>query len=487
MQGFFRPKGKDTVPQHITCLPWIPAINRRPATLLTRRVIGMAGRRTAGRGTVMGLGTLVTVGSPREFVRDAASVFIEAARLLFRHWPVLLSLALAGMAFRGAALWAAVEVSDHVTWLGHGLVIFAPLGFLVAMITMLRLLRHDLPNLARVSSSTAPADATTGRERRLIDVVTSMVVPFFAVYVSAGLLTQDVAHFINEAGVAELNQIDFYGTGAGPDFSRVFINSVYLVAGLILAAWVLRFGLGHAEKRWKFLGFAILGALVEVYWSANVAGYIDGEKAAVKEWLQNRVAVAWITESYHAVLAHLGPLAHPVDTVTSWVLGLLGSIDAVVIIPLAWITVGAVVLGHKLAPAPRFEHPWLSRANVVPKPLSRAVGGLTDDVASRFTAFFNGLRLMARAGLMPMLLFGLASVLAMRVPYLVSVAWRAAVGPVDSDTYVAWAPIEGAIENALMLTVLAVVLAAGVDRMLGGVNSPSPQDNPAPPTTAAPV
>jgi len=62
----------------------------------------------------MALGTLVTVGSPREFVRHAASVLIEAARLLFRHWPVLLSLALAGMAFRGAALWAAVEVSDHI-------------------------------------------------------------------------------------------------------------------------------------------------------------------------------------------------------------------------------------------------------------------------------------------------------------------------------------------------------------------------------------
>jgi hypothetical protein len=156
------------------------------------------------------------VGSAREFVRDAASVLVGAARLLLRHWPVLVSLGLAGMAFRGAALWAAVEVSDHVNWLGHGLVILAPLGFLVAMIAMLHLLRHDLPSLDRVASSTAPADATTGRERRLIDVTTSMVVPFFAVYVSAGLLTQDVRHFVNEAGVDEVNQIDFYGTGTGP-------------------------------------------------------------------------------------------------------------------------------------------------------------------------------------------------------------------------------------------------------------------------------
>jgi hypothetical protein len=121
-------------------------------------------------------------------------VLVGAARLLLRHWPVLVTLGLAGMAFRGAALWAAVEVSDHVNWLGHGLVILAPLGFLVAMIAMLHLLRHDLPSLDRAASSTAPADATTGRERRLIDVTTSMVVPFFAVYVSAGLTAPPNSH-----------------------------------------------------------------------------------------------------------------------------------------------------------------------------------------------------------------------------------------------------------------------------------------------------
>jgi hypothetical protein len=84
-----------------------------------------------------------------------------------------------------------------------------------------------------------------------------------------------------------------------------------------------------------------------------------------------------------------------------------------------------------------------------------------------------------------MLLFGLASLLALRVPYLVSAVWRMAVGPVDSDTYVAWAPIEGAIGDALMLTVLAVLLAAGVDWMFRQVSSVPPPGSPAAPTTAA--
>jgi hypothetical protein len=94
---------------------------------------------------------------------------------------------------------------------------------------------------------------------------------------------------------------------------------------------------------------------------------------------------------------------------------------------------------------------------------------------------------MIRAGLVPMLVFALAALLTLRVPWLVSAVWRATVGPVDSDTYVAWAPIEGATEDALMLTVLAVLLAAGVDRMLRQVNSAAPQDGPVAPTTAAPA
>jgi hypothetical protein len=423
------------------------------------------------------------MGAVREFGRDAGALFVHAARLWGRHWPVLIAIGLAGMAFRGAALWSAVVVSDHVNWLGQGLVVLAPMGFLVAMIAMLRFLRHDLPNAERLAESTAPDDATTERERRLIDVVTSMVVPFFAVYVAAGLLTSDVMSFVNEAGADEFGQIDFYDPGSAPDFDRIFITNGFLVAGLVLAAWVLRFALGHAEKRWKFVGFAILGALVELYWSANVAGLFDGEKAALTAWLQQRVIVVRGIELYDATIAHLGPLAGPADVVTTWAVSLFGSIDAVVIVPLAWITVGAVVLGHKLAPPPTYEHPWLAR---VPTWLARTVGGIADDVTSRFSAFFTGVRLMARAGLAPMLLFGLACLLAMRVPYLVSAVWRVVVGPVDSDTYVAWAPIERALGDALMLTVLAVLLAVGVERMLRSVKAVEPQGNPVSPTTATP-
>ena len=419
-------------------------------------------------------------------LREAAGVLVGAVRLLVRHWPVLGAIALAGVAFRGAALWAAVEVSDRVNWLGHGLVIVAPLGFLVAMIAMLHVLRRDLPNSERVLTSVAPVDATTGRERRLVDVATSMVVPFFAVYVSYGFLAQDVAHFVNQAGVDELGQADFYGTGTGTDFDRVFLTDWWLVAGLVLAAWVLRFLLGTLERRWNYLVLAMVGALVEVYWSANVAGYVDGMRDTAEQWLHDRVAVAQLREIHDGIAAGLGPLSQPFTATTTWLVEILGSLDAIVIVPMAWLAVGAVVLGHELAPPPSPEHPWLARAQRMPRPVVQTLGGLTDDVASRFTALFSGVRMMARAGLVPMLLFGVATALAMRAPYVISTVWRSLTGPVDSDTYVAWAPIEAAVENAVMLVLLAVLLAAAVDWMLRTVNPTAPQRDLAAPTTATP-
>lgn len=399
-------------------------------------------------------------------VRDVFGVLIDAARLLARHWPVLLALALAGVALRGAAIWAAVEVSDDVAWLGQGLVVLAPLGFLLPLVAMLHLMRHDLPNVRRADEATAPDDATTGRERRLLDVASSVLVPFLAVYVSYGFLAQDLQQFVNEAGADEFNQIDFFGTGAGVDYSRILINSWQLVLMLVAIAWVLRFLLARAERRFRFLGLALVGALVEVYWIGQAAGYLERQRDDVRLWLQDRRLVDWTVDRYDAVVANLGPLGSPVDTATTWLFGLLGSFDAVVVVPLAWITVAAVVLGHKLAPAPPLEHPLLDRAKGVPRPVARAAGGLADDLRSRFSALTNGLRLMARAGLVPMLLFGLAFLVALRIPYLVSVVWRAVVGPVPSNTFVAFAPIESALGTALSVVVLATLLAAATDRML---------------------
>ena len=411
----------------------------------------------------------------RTAVVDVIDVLADAVRLLIRHWPVALAWALFGGAWRGATLRAAVAVSDVQGWLGRGLLLLAPLGFLIPLIAILHTFRRDLPNVDLVDSRTAPPDATTRHPRRLLDLATSVLVPFLTVYVSYGFLAQDLDQFVNEAGTDEFynEAFDFYGTGKHADWSRIVMPGWQLLLLLVGGAFIVRFLLGRAERRWRFLILAVAGALVETYWTSNVAGYIQTGKDDAKTWLSDRAVVHGFQTRYDDLMAALGPFGHPARTVTTWLWDLLGSFDAVVVIPLAWITVAAVVLGHKLAPAPPLRYPVLdraiTRARGVPRPVRLAggwLGGLFDDIRSRFTGLWNGLRMMARAGLLPMLLFSLAFLLALRVPQLVGLAWRAVVGPVPADTFVAFSPIEEALGQALSLVVLAALLGAAVDRML---------------------
>lgn len=424
----------------------------------------------------------------RHAARDILDVLIDAARLFVRHWPVLLSLAFLGVAVRGAAHWSAVEISDHVSWLAPIVLIAAPLGYLLPVIAMLHLCRRDLPALQALDQL-HPTDATSGRDRRLWHVMVSVLVPFLTVYVANGLLMADVAAFNNAAVADEASQ----GLHETADFSsRVGLYPLQVVVMVVAIAMVVRFALGRAEKRWPWLALAAAGALTEVYYSSTVAQLVNLTRSDVSTWVEQRQAVHAVQSRYDAVIERLGWLANPADAVTGWVFGLLGSFDVLVVVPLAWLTVAAVVLGHKLAPEPPREHPALERLRVVPRPVRRGAAALTDDVRSRFTALFAGLRMLARAGLVPMLLFCLAYLVALRIPYLFSLAVRRVIGPVDTDTWLAFSPIENAVGLALSMVVLSVLLAAAIDRMLepaarAAVSPGSPGSGaPAAPTTTAP-
>ncbi len=420
----------------------------------------------------------------RASVRDLFDVLIDAARLLGRHWPVLLSIALLGVAARGAAHWGAVTASDHVGWLGLLLLTLVPLGYLLPVIAMLHLCGRDLPALSAMRQR-HPEDATSGRDRRLWHVMVSVLVPFLTVYVANNLLRADIKSFQNAAVADEFNQ----GFEVTRDFgNRVGIYPLQVVVMIVLIAVVVRFVIGKAEKRWPWLVIAAIGALVEVYYTSVVARLIDGTKADVKSWVQARQVVDWAEDRYTAVADRLGWLAHPIDTISSWVFGILGSFDVLVIVPLAWLTVAAVVLGHQLAPEPPTLEPKPERFGVVPAPVRRAVDALRADLSSRFTALFNGLRMLAKAGLVPMLLFCLTYLIALRIPYLFALVIRRAFGPVDTDTWLAFAPIESAIGLALSMVVISVLLAAAINRMVQPMlNEPTPAGTPASPTTSAPA
>ncbi|MDT0212882.1 hypothetical protein Q9R29_03190 [Rothia sp. ARF10] len=413
-------------------------------------------------------------------VRDIPAVLLSAWRVLRTYWAPFVVIACLGLALRSGALWIAVEVSDHNAFVAQLILVLAPLGFLLAMIAMLWMTRGALPNVAELSRREARQAPTEKRELRLVDVAVSVLVPFLAVYVSYGLLREDLLRFTNEAAYAEFNQFSLEG-GVDYDFAgRLAIYDWQVVLAIVAIAWVLRYALGRFESVTRFLWLAFAGALVEVYYTSQVAQKVTELREDGVAWIQERRASRLVLDQYDQVITTLGPLANPVDTATTWLFGLLGAVDAVVVVPLAWITVGAVVLGHKLSgpeepvrqPDPRWER--------VPAPVRRFGGGLVADVRERWSAFWNGLRMMAAAGLLPMLTFCVVFLLVLRVPWIVTQLVRLAVGPMETKTWLAFSPMEKSVGLAVTMVLAAALLAAAIDWLLGPRVGTRPVEDPAP-------
>ena len=410
-------------------------------------------------------------------VRDIPAVLVSAWRILRTYWAPFVVIACLGLALRSGALWLAVVVSDTNAFVAQLILVLAPLGFLLAMIAMLWMTRGALPNVAELSRREARQAPTEKREMRLVDVAVSVLVPFLAVYVSYGLLKEDLLRFTNEAAYAEFNQFSI-SEDIDYDFAgRLAIYDWQVVLAIVAIAWVLRYALGRFESVTRFLWLAFVGALVEVYYTSQVAQKVANIREAGVTWVEDRRASRLVLDQYDQVVGTLGPLANPVDTATTWLFGLLGAVDAVVVVPLAWITVGAVVLGHKLSgpeapaaqPNPRWER--------IPAPVRRFGGGLVADVRERWSAFWNGLRMMATAGLLPMLTFCLAFLLVLRIPWLVAQLLRLAIGPVETTTWLAFSPRAKSVGRAVPMVRGAAHRAAALDWLLGPKLGPREQES----------
>lgn len=408
----------------------------------------------------------------RSSLRELVSVVAAGARLWARHWPLLLTIALLGGAARMGALWAAVNVSGWSNTLGVAVLMLAPLASVASIVIMLYVLRGDLPGLARAAGARAPLDGTTGRERRLVDLLASVLVPFLAVYASYGLLAEDTSRYVNTiTGRQHLENAGLlYGVPDAIDADRAFVGSGALAVGVVLVAMALRWGLARLEGRVHATPLGYVGAYVEVFWMATLARYLTGYKETAWAWVEGRRAIDVVTTWWLDVLDLLGPVARPVDAVVGWAGGVLGSFDDLVVVPLAWLTVGAIVYGHKLTPPPAPARRGVRVLGALPAPVRRwggeLVGQVIGDVRGRFQGLVGGLRTLAVAGLGPMLVFGLAFLASTRLEEVLHLLVRAAVGPQDVRTWLAFSPHAVTVVRAVGLTVTMTLLAAAVDRML---------------------
>jgi hypothetical protein len=239
-----------------------------------------------------------------------------------------------------------------------------------------------------------------------------------------------------------------------------------------LTAVVLRFVLGlRADRLWSWVGF--VRAYLEVLSITVVTVFLSGVSERVQPFIEHRRAYRWALDGWHAAVDRLGPLEQPVRTAGQWLAELFLSLDAVLVVPLAWLVVGTVVYGQSLGTPPlspravrrarRAARRWVR----LPAPVRRIAAGSTANVREGMAPLAQSFRLLAHAGKVPMLLFCLLFVVAQTLPAWLWELERTLVGPQDLN--LVWTPLAvplASINQAIGMVLQLCLVAATVDRVL---------------------
>ncbi|MET0931108.1 MAG: hypothetical protein ABWX74_16425 [Aeromicrobium sp.] len=399
----------------------------------------------------------------RGALTDAISVVLIGLRLVISHLPTLLAIYLSGAAVRNGVIWASVELSaDHRTMAGF-LLPLAPMATLTAIILMLR---HVSAGLSWASFGAGVE--TTRQGGRYLSLLSSALIPFLTVYAAQGYLKEDLDQFVNEASYDELygNAATLYGERG--DTSRAFIADGELLLGIIVLALVLRFLIGRFDLPARHVTWGMAAAYVEIIWMILVARELIRYQDGLWSWITERRFVDWVEDRWDRLIDIVGPLGRPLQAVADGLGNVLTDADTVLIIPIAWLTVGAIALGQKIETPEQQRRRFIAEDRVkrVPRVVRRVGHEATADIRGRFSGLSNGVRMIALGGLLPMLLFCIVFLVAREAGNLSAVLWRAAFGPVKRDDALAFVPYLDVIATGAYTLVLVGLLAAAIDRII---------------------
>lgn len=383
----------------------------------------------------------------------------DAGRLIGRHWPALLLLALAAVVSRHYLLLWAVDASLVSGVLGRlvmSLVVFVQLVTIVASLLVMR---------ARASSGRPFTD--------LLIASAAVILPFLVIYEHYGFLYEDTLTM--GLGVA-YSVIDGEGDVAsrlaGSTTADVLATAAVAFAsarGLTMIVRrlpgdrdrlraVLRLLVGYAEVVWIFLSATVL--------REGTLGFGD--------WWHSRRIGAALDRWWLGVELHVPSLADSLEWLWSAVVAVAAAAIIGFVVPLAWLALGTLVYGAQARPLltaagiktrvsrviRRLREDWIDRAL-----------DLATDPERRFGGAVGAVILVVRAGWAPVLVFCLAFLVADRAGWILGELARTLLVWQPTAVWFAWyTPIETLGTAAQRVLTLALV-ASAVDALLRGLGA----------------
>lgn len=391
-------------------------------------------------------------------VRGLGSLFRDAGRVVAAHWPQLLGLFLLGWAVRMAVLWLVVDISD---WSPTLAVLILPLAPMATLLSFVLMLRAMAPTLSAFQGMVEPVSA---RKRWMDDltVAAQVLIPFLAVYASAGLLRQDVRVFLYDSTIDEwmntnLQSIDWGRADYAPGWTIVLFVGGGLVARKVITL------LGLAQKH---LAWAAVAVYVEVLWVMTLANVLATELENLTEWVLSRRLIAGLVEMWDTVVSTVEGWEAWVQAPFAAVGALVGNLGSLVIVPVAWLAIGASVYGYKLRQDElRIEthEEVTARLERIPQPVLRVAGHVVEPVITPVKNVLAAIGKVASAGILPMVLFCVVFVVADQLQVVTAWLVRIGFGPADALRAYAIEPYLQLAERAVYYVVVLALIGAAVN------------------------
>ena len=394
-------------------------------------------------------------------LRTTTRVFVDGVRVLIAHWPELIGLFLAGWAGRMGFLWLTTAVSNVSPTAALFVLPFAPLATLLSLVLMLRATAPTLGAFRGVM------EALSMRERWRDDltVASQVLIPFLAVYATAGLLKEDALVFVADANADEMLNAGISST----DFGRTVYAEGWALVALVLIALAARKVISLLELTKRHLAWSAVAVYIEVLWVMTLANAFANQLDELTAWVLSRRAIDGIVTWWEGVVAWLRSISSLVTAAVDAAATFLGGLGTLVIVPVAWLAIGAAVFGASLK-ATSFKvetHDEVTRRlKAIPRPLRRVVSQAVEPLTTPVQNTVAAIAKIASAGVLSMVLFCVVFYIASSLQTFVYMATRLAFGPGTDLRQYAMSPFMQLGGRLVYFVVALALLAAAVNAIV---------------------
>ncbi|MDO5721758.1 MAG: hypothetical protein Q4P06_04355 [Actinomycetaceae bacterium] len=408
---------------------------------------------------------------------NLGNIIAGAFRLIAKHWVALVVLYCAGFTLRFGALWLAGRASHYSGVFTAFILPFAPLFTIASLALMLRVLGTSLPNVL--------TDGSGESWRTHIKATVVALIPFLAIYASNGFLKEDMRRYSYDQGALvweQLKQGDFTDEVL---FSRIPIPETGMILALVVIAVGLRKYIAWKKLASKFTLWALISAYLEALWLTSLAYIFTLQVTKLQNWVMSRQVVDDINTWWVSANDTYTLINSLILTPFTWLGSIISSLGALVVVPVAWLTIGATLYGAELKQGQILfdEEVATARIKELPSPVQRAVNHVISPALTPLKSALKALRKIAVAGLLPMLVFCLLFGLTGWVRVGVDEVAHYLLGARSAAFVFAVEPVVSLVESLVYFILTLALLAAAVSQLVGGseqAEEPRAQEVPAP-------